>query len=424
MRLDYHHLHRLWDLLITAIMAFVAIEAPAHFVLEYDIFDNPVVYWLITLVLGVDVFVPRYCMVPQFVSPAENSRRWALAPYIGWLIVDLVAVIPFRVLPGGAFFELLRLLKLTRIAQLMWRWRRQAVQHAQILRLVFFVCWLLIIAHWLACGWLAIGGIDMETDEFSKYLRALYWCITTLATVGYGDIVPKTNLQTVYTMVVMLLGVGVYGYVIGNVTNLVANIDLAKTHYREKMERLAAFMRYRNIPPTLQRRLRDYYAYLWENHLGYDESTVLADLPDSLRTEVALFLRRDFIEHAPLFQGASHELVREMALQLRPVVFTPGDFIFRAGQYGYNMYFISRGTVEIIAPDGTTVLTTLTDGQFFGELALLFSQPRTANVRAVDYCDLYTLDKDTFDNVLTRYPEFAAHIKEEAGRRSPQTMQA
>ena len=46
----------------------------------------------------------------------------------------------------------------------------------------------------------------MEADEFSKYLRALYWCITTLATVGYGDIVPKTNLQTVYTMVVMLLG--------------------------------------------------------------------------------------------------------------------------------------------------------------------------------------------------------------------------
>jgi voltage-gated potassium channel len=87
---------------------------------------------------------------------------------------------------------------------------------------------------------------------------------------------------------------------------------------------------------------------------------------------------------------------------LRPVVFTPGDFIFRAGQYGQNMYFISRGTVEIIAPDGTTVLTTLTDGQFFGELALLFSQPRSASVRAVDYCDLYTLDKDTFDHVLTR----------------------
>ena len=41
MRLDCHHLYRLWDLLITAIMAFVAIEVPTHFVLEYDIFAQP-----------------------------------------------------------------------------------------------------------------------------------------------------------------------------------------------------------------------------------------------------------------------------------------------------------------------------------------------------------------------------------------------
>jgi len=215
MRLHYHHLYRLWDLLITATMAFVAIEVPEHFVLEYNITAHPVIYWLVTLALCVDVFVQWYRLAPRLVSPAEYTPRWAIAPDIRWLLVDLVAAIPFRVLPGGALFELFRLLKLARVAQLMRRWGRQAVQNAQILRLVFFVCWLLITAHWLACGWLAIGGIDMEADDFSKYLRGLYWCITTLATVGYGDIVPKTNLQTVYAMVVMLLGVGVYGYVIG-----------------------------------------------------------------------------------------------------------------------------------------------------------------------------------------------------------------
>jgi hypothetical protein len=417
MRLDHHHLYLLWELLVTASMAFVAVEVPEHFVLEYNLYAGPVIYWLITLVLCFDVFVQWHRPAQQPVRPVAPGLQRVVSPRIWWLIVDLGAAIPFRLLPGGALFELLQLLKLARVAQFMQRWRHQAVQNAHILRLVFFVCWLLITAHWLACGWLAIGGIDMEADEFSKYLRALYWCITTLATVGYGDIVPKTNPQTVYAMVVMLLGVGVYGYVIGNVTSVIANIDLAKRHYLEKMESLAAFMRYRNIPPRLQRRLRDYYAYLWENQLVYDESSVMADLPDSLRTEVALFLRRDFIEHAPLFKGASHELVREMALQLRPVVFTPGDFIILVGQYGRNMYFISHGTVEIIAPDGKTVLDTLKDGQFFGEVALLFVQPRNASVRAVDYCDLYTLDKDTFDHVLARYPEFAAHIQEEAERR-------
>jgi len=69
-------------------------------------------------------------------------------------------------------------------------------------------------------------------------------------------------------------------------------------------------------------------------------------------------------------------------------------------------------------------MTTLTDGEFFGELALLFSQPRTASIRAVNYCDLYTLDKDTFDRVLMQYPEFASHMREVADERNPQTTQA
>ena len=193
MRLDYYHLYRLWDLLITATMAFVAIEVPEHYVLEYNVTAHPVVYWLVTLVLCVDVFVQWYRMGPQLVSPAEHSRRWATAPNIGWLIVDLVAAIPFRFLPGGALFELLRLLKLARVAQLMRNWRRQAVQNAQILRLVFFVCWLFITAHWLACGWLAIGGIDMEADDFSKYLRALYWCITPWRRWAMATSPPASN---------------------------------------------------------------------------------------------------------------------------------------------------------------------------------------------------------------------------------------
>ena len=319
----------------------------------------------------------------------------------------------------------MHLVKLARVAQRMRQWRQHAVQHASVLRLAFFVYWLLLTAHWLACVWLALGGNTTLADKvvvygFRRYLRALYWSVTTLSTIGYGDLTPATDPQIAFTMVVMLLGVAVYGYVIGNVASLLANIDLAKRHYLENMERLGAFMRYRNIPLMLQRRLRDYYAHLWENRLGgYDESSVMADLPESLRIELALFLRRDFIEQAPLFKSASHELVREIALQLRPMVFTPGDYIMRTGQYGRHMYFISHGTVEIIAADGHTVLATLTGGEFFGEVALLFSQPRNANVRAMDYCDLYILDKDTFDQVLARYPDFAVHIRELAEQRRP-----
>jgi hypothetical protein len=427
MRFDQYRLYHVWDLVMALSVTCVAVEIPLRLVLgDIPLLRLTALEGTITLILCLDV-------IAQWYRP-ESGRRLAVfrpsravSVRVAWFSIDLLAAIPFRLLSSATILPLAQLVKLARVAQRMRQWRHHQVHHANVLRLVFFAYWLLLTAHWLACGWLALNGNTILADQVvvsgsRRYLRALYWSITTLATVGYGDLTPTTDAQIVFTMVVMLLGVAIYGYVIGNVASLLANIDLAKRHYLEHMERLGAFMHYRNIPLILQRRLRDYYAYLWENRLGYDETSILADLPESLRTEVALFLRRDFIEHAPLFKGASHELVREIALQLHPVVFTPGDYIVRAGQRGRHMYFISRGTVEIMAPDGHTVVATLRDSDespFFGEVALLFSQPRNASIRAVDYCDLYTLDKDTFDHVLTRYPDFAAHIKEEAEKRRP-----
>ena len=106
-----------------------------------------------------------------------------------------------------------------------------------------------------------------------------------------------------------------------------------------------------------------------------------------------------------------------MAFELRPVVFTPGTYVFRAGDIGRHLYFINHGQVEVIAADGKTIYNTLKEGDFFGEIALLSSRPRTASVRTLDYCDMYTIDRDTFEKVLGHYPDFAKHVREIAKTR-------
>ena len=73
--------------------------------------------------------------------------------------------------------------------------------------------------------------------------------------------------------------------------------------------------------------------------------------------------------------------------------------------------------VVLLGPDGASVVAVLTDGQFFGELSLLSSQPRNATLKAVDYCELYSLDKKTFERVLETFPEFREHIDRVASER-------
>ncbi len=410
---------QLWDILVVLSATSAAIAIPIRLVLKLPehatVFETH--YWAIVLIFFVDMLI-NFFRPSELHGRAISSKRAGVLHYLkGWFVVDLLPVIPFAALLGIPILQVLRILKMARVAQFLYNGRRRQIHHGTLFRLGIFVFWLSLTAHWLACGWLWLTGLQGPGEALNDYVRALYWSITTLTTVGYGDITPKTNLQMVYTMVVMVLGVGVYGYVIGNIANLLSHIDMARAHYLANMEKLRTFLKYRNIPHSFQRRIFDYYAYLWEHRLGYDESAVLSGLPPSLQGEVSLLLKRDFIEKVPFLKGGGLELVRDIAFELRPVIFTPGTVIFQAGEIGRHMYFISQGTVEVISPDGKTILATLADGDFFGEIAILYSQRRSATVRAIDYCDMYILDKDTFERVLTHYPDFAQYIREVAEKR-------
>ena len=176
-------------------------------------------------------------------------------------------------------------------------------------------------------------------------------------------------------------------------------------------------MRFRKIPGQLQKEIRGYYDYLWESRRGYNEAHVFADLPDSLKLKVSIFVNKAMIEKVPIFEGAGDALVEELLMHLKPAIFTPGDYVFRSGDVGDCMYFVNSGRVEVVSSDGNTVFATLSPGSYFGEMALLLNQPRTACVRAVDYVDLYTLNRAPLAEILKKFPAFQKHLHELAAAR-------
>jgi voltage-gated potassium channel len=215
----------------------------------------------------------------------------------------------------------------------------------------------------------------------------------------------------VFASCIMVVGVGFFGFVLGNVASLISRMDSAKVHQAETLDRVESFMGYHDIPQNLRQKVRAYYRYLWESRRGYDDGAVLSDLPSNLRSDLAMFMNGDVIEKVPLLKGAEPEVMRDIVLQLRPTVTIPGEEIFRQGEFGEAMHFIQRGTVEILAPNGNLIVT-LRDGQFFGEMALLNNSLRSATAKSSSYCDLFTLERKAFEKVLARHPQFEASIRE------------
>lgn len=391
---------RIWPLVVSTAATGIAILVPLHAIVRADL--PPALNALDAVLAAV--------MVADIIVRWRDARSLrAYGPV--WLAIDVLAAIPFHLLTGFPLAGLLRVGKLARAVQTMRALWSAHIDKWNVFRLAYSGYWIILVVHWLACGWLALRGAGTDPGSAQEtYLRALYWCVTTLTSVGYGDITPRNELETAYAILVMAAGVGMFGYVIGNIAHIIANLHPSRVRYVETMEGINAFMDYRGLPPDLKHRIRDYYAYRWEKRLGFEESAILNDLSFALRGDVSLFLKKDVIEKVPFFRGAGTELIREIALAMRPRVYMPGDPVFRAGEKGEEMYFIGRGDVEVLGRDGVTVQALLHDGDFFGEGALVLGQPRSATVRAVGYCDLYALEKTDFDTIMQRYPGFAAHI--------------
>jgi voltage-gated potassium channel len=412
-----------WDAFVLLMTVVAAIETPLKLA-----FQMP----LTGALLALELFITACFfadMVLNFITPVYvngqlvTSRKEIAKHYMrGWFILDLLSIFPWALF--GSVWEgmrLLRLLRLAHIAKFMQNMAKENVINASVLRMIFLGFWVALFAHLATCAWIALGGGNIGPEWTSQnglfYLRSFYWAVTTIATIGYGDVTPVTPLQTGFTIVVEVIGAGLYGYVIAIFASLIANLDSARRKFSEQIDEINTFMRFRKIPLQLQKQIRNYYDYLWESRRGYHESHVLADLPDSLRLKVSIFINKSMLEKVPIFEGAGDALVEELLLHLKPSIFTPGDYVFRTGDVGDCMYFVNNGRVEVVSSDGKTVFATLSPGSYFGETALLLNQPRNACVRAVDYVDLYTLDRPTLTRILEKFPAFQNHLHELAAQR-------
>ena len=410
--------------------------------LTFKLYDFDAIYWIITIVYLLDIPYTFNQSVKKGLKIHSDRRSIARLYLRSWFPVDVIACIPFTWLfyvtslwsPSssigvGAVLDiimvtkLMKMVKISKVSAIFNDIRETLSVSPALMRLVTFGFWFVTVVHLMACGWVLIGASETSRPYFDQYLRSVYWCVTTIATIGYGDYTPNhdSNGQIIYTIVVMIFGVGMYGYIIGNVATLIANIDVARANYQAKMEEINDFLRTRRVPGPLQSRVRNYYAYLWETQKSVSSISITEELPHTLSMEISLFLNQAILEKVSLFKNANEIFIREIVQLLRPNVLLPDDYIIRQGEYGDCMYFLSNGDVEVLV-NGVRV-ASLGQGSPFGETALIQGEKRMASIRALSYCDVYKLSKADFDALRGRYPDFDAQVKKVVEERLKDTQE-
>jgi CPA1 family monovalent cation:H+ antiporter len=124
------------------------------------------------------------------------------------------------------------------------------------------------------------------------------------------------------------------------------------------------------------------------------------------------------IGRVPLFESLDRPAMVELSRRLRPVVALPGETIIRKGDAADSMYFIAAGSVTVRTGFGPVVLK---EGDFVGEMGLLSSHPRSADVVSNGYCHLLMLARRDFRALLDKRPAVRATIEAVAARRLAET---
>ncbi|XP_041087703.1 potassium voltage-gated channel subfamily H member 6a isoform X3 [Polyodon spathula] len=323
-----------------------------------------------------------------------------------------------------------RLLRLVRVARKLDRYSEYG---AAVLFLL--MCTFALIAHWLACIWYAIGNVERPymvhrigwldglADQIGKpyndsnassgpsikdkYVTALYFTFSSLTSVGFGNVSPNTNSEKIFSICVMLIGSLMYASIFGNVSAIIQRLYSGTARYHTQMLRVKEFIRFHQIPSSLRQRLEEYFQHAWSYTNGIDMNAVLKGFPECLQADICLHLNRTLLQNCKAFRGASKGCLRALAMRFKTTHAPPGDTLVHYGDVLTALYFISRGSIEILRDD--VVVAILGKHDTFGEPISLYARPGKSNsdVHALTYCDLHKIHRDDLLEVLDMYPDFS-----------------
>jgi voltage-gated potassium channel len=437
----------IWDALILALIVVSCLLVSYQFAFaQADALSGLQIIYLFDLFFLVDIglnFVTTYRQrgVEVF-DKRQCSRRYCRR----MLVVDVIASVPFDLIAwalignghflGGSIVLALRLLRLLRIVRLfviLRRWEAFSWSNPAVLRVIKYFVSILLLLHWLACfwfysafasgfpaeSWVVRAGIQ-SADAISQYIRSLYWTITTMTTVGYGDITPGRTVEYVLAGIIMLMGASLYAFIIGSIASLLNSINAAKNRHWERIESVTDFLRDQKVPADLNAEVRNFYEHIWERYRGVDRNRMLDDLPPPLRLKVLLHLTEEIRQTVPLFRHASGLLRDALLTSLESRTYTPASIIAHEGDRGKSIFFIAEGTVEICSDAGKKSYGTMSNGDYFGFMSLTLDERRTASIKALSYCEMLVLDRADFGRIKEEFPEFSDVLKRVSAERSEQ----
>nr|XP_031849360.1 potassium voltage-gated channel protein eag isoform X3 [Nomia melanderi] len=455
--LHYCAFKAIWDWIILCLTFYTAIMVPYNVAFKNKTSEDVsllVVDSIVDVIFFIDIVLNFHT---TFVGPGGevvSDPKVIRMNYLkSWFVIDLLSCLPYDVFNAfdhdedgiGSLFSALKVVRLLRLGRVVRKLDRYLEYGAAML--ILLLCFYMLVAHWLACVWYvtlrySIGRSDADNgvqyswlwklanvtqspysylwtntstapelvagpSRRTMYVTALYFTMTCMTSVGFGNVAAETDNEKIFTICMMIIAALLYATIFGHVTTIIQQMTSATAKYHDMLNNVREFMKLHEVPKALSERVMDYVVSTWAMTKGLDTDKVLNYCPKDMKADICVHLNRKVFNEHPAFRLASDGCLRALAMHFTMSHSAPGDLLYHTGESIDSLCFIVTGSLEVIQDD--EVVAILGKGDVFGDS--FWTNPSVgqsaANVRALTYCDLHTIKRDRLLEVLDFYQAFA-----------------
>jgi hyperpolarization activated cyclic nucleotide-gated potassium channel 1 len=464
-----------WNVVMCLLLLYTA------FVMPYRIAFESVNFWdgWACFELTVDVLFFVDVTLEFFTMGVEGdgelvTDRWKIArTYLtSWFLIDITACIPFALIEylsgveeektSSRYNTLIRLLRLPRLYKLFRITRvlrmfkstaisstsdrineflqiNSRIHYSGLWKLLKFLLSVSVCVHVSSCLWYFIARLSnfdhtcwvmkyrlYDQSQARLYLTSVYWAVTTITTVGYGDITPGNELERAFAFMWMLIGVGFYSFTIGSLSSVLTSIDSRESILNSKMAAIHEFAAETGISKETKMKIRH---AVQENAIKRglvwsDKHALFSELPKNLRFEVATNMYKGIYSLFPLFKERDSAFMSYIMYKLRPIKYRHEEFLYKENDFADEVYFISEGRVNLVTRGSFIVYKSFLRGSYLGEIEIVLLKPRQNTAQCFGDTQLLIISREDFREMLKTFPTEAKQITKVAKLRAKKNNEA
>ncbi|KAL9224018.1 hypothetical protein vseg_000093 [Gypsophila vaccaria] len=428
--LPFDYRYRIWELFLVVLVLYTAWISPFEFgfmngpTMPISIIDNVVNgFFAVDIILS---FFVAYLDTKTYIlvdEPKQIAKKYALSFRLGF---DVISIIPseivLRLFPASVrvygVFNMFRLWRLRRVSSLfsmMEKDRKFNYFWVRCIKLIFVTVFAVhcagcfyyhIAAHYRNKKATWIGASDegfLQHSVWTRYVMSVYWAITTLSTVGYGDLHPVNEYEMIFDSFFMLFNIGLTSYLIGNMTNLVVHESSRTRSYRDSIQAALSFAHRHQLPLRLQEQMLAHICLKYRTDTeGLQQQETLDSLPKAIRSSISVHLFYSLVDKVYLFHGVSNDFLFQLVSEMKADFFSTNEDVILQNEAPTDFYIIVNGSADLLQTKNGVeqVVGEMEKGDICGEIAVLCYRPQLFTMRTRRLSQLLRINRTAFLNIV------------------------